>query len=467
MNIPTDFNFVQEVFKNHNTNTLAFKDPDVAVTYDQLTNQVPSMARALTRLGLHKEQRVALVLNDSVHTAMLMLAVMYAGMVAVPLNPRSSVDNLRHCLTHSGSSLIIVEDDLVNNFPDLPVVAKHMTQAWCSGPALQPVSMHKDSAAFFLYTSGTTGHPKAVVHSHANAYTVGFRGGIETFGYTSTDLSYSTAKLFFAFGLFNFFSTLVSGCATFFNPAISRPSAMSMILEHQKPSIVLSVPALWGMLLKENFDNANLRMCLSSGDQLPQSLYDAWKNKTGIGLQNLLGNSETCCVITNNSAGVPNSIGVPVAGHEIKIMDDQLWIKSPSAGLCYWHDKEWSAKQFGEWMPTGDRVTQDSQGYLYHQGRIGDSIKVNGSFVNTVNIENAILKYPGIVEAAVVGSQDAIGHTRLKAFVVAEHASIDMQDLGKYLRQNTTETVRDIQLVAQLPRTENGKIQRYKLREQM
>jgi benzoate-CoA ligase len=457
MNIPEHFNFVNQLFKQ-STNHLfdiALIDATQTWTYQDLEKRVKSLSTWLTGLGVRPEERVAIVLKDSADTAAILLAVMYSGMVAVPIDPRSSPTNIKYCLEHSGARLVITEDDSNINGVTKTEMCKQYNHAMATA-----YSSHCDSACVFMYTSGTTGHPKAVVHRHATPYIIGTQGG-KSIGFTKNDRSYSAAKLFYSFGMFNLWNTLFAGASTVLHPGIFVPSTISSLLIRHQVTLTVMVPVLYSKLLEQTLDGNCLRLCLAGADKLPDATYTRWHEKTNVFIQNIYGSTEIGAACLHNSGDAPpTSIGKSVPGYQVKIIDDQLWIKASTAGLCYWHDKYWSEQQFGEWMPTGDIVSKDDQGNYYFLGRASDVVKVNGKYVDLGKIEQAVMSIPGVQEAVVVGKMATDGHTRLKAYVVAVPGqAIPNVDIQKH--------VNELSIIDQMPRTENGKIQRYKLRAQM
>lgn len=453
--LPENYNFVAHVLDCADPAAVAMSDPTQTITYGQLLDRVQRMAYYFHFKGLKTEQRVAIVRRDGVDTATMILAVMYYGAVAVPLDPRSTPANLDYCLKHCGASVVLDEDTDVSQMIDRDHI-------------LQRKSTHRDSAAIFMYTSGTTGHPKAVVHRQATPWIIGITAGQRTLDLQPSDVTFATAKLFFSFGLFNLWNTLVAGASVYFNPGISMPGTLAEIVRGRKPTVMISVPVLWGKLARQDIAGNQLRLCLSGGDRLPETLCQQWQERTGLSLNNLYGSTETGTAFTYNDGlgNSPGSIGRAVEGYDLEIRDSQLWVRAPSAGLCYWHDQYWSARQFGEWMPTGDIVSQDEQGYYHYLGRASDVIKVNGRYVDLGAIEHMMLSYPGVTEAVVVGKQDDNGQARMKAYVVTD-AEIDPSALRNYVRINSTDFPREIKLVESLPRTDTGKVQRYKLRQLM
>ena len=463
MNIPEHFNFVEHVLSMTTARadrTVLF-DTVHTLTYSQLDQRTRSLATGLTQQGLRREERVAIILKDSCDTAALILAVMYAGMVAVPLDPRSSAANLKYCVEHSGARLIVAETDLCKLFAnDVAVISRDQIQSWYACPTLAPVRTHRDSACVFMYTSGTTGHPKAVVHRHGALLTIGTLYGVNGIGVTASDIMFSAPKLFFSFGLLSLWTVLTAGASLVLNPGIFMPKTVAEILVKFRVTITTAVPVLYGKLLEQSLDGHSLRFCLSGGDRLPDTVCNRWLYKTGVRLKNIYGSTETGTAFMYNKDNVPGSIGKPIEDYELDIRDEQLWVRAPSAGLCYWHDKYWSERQFGEWMPTGDIISKDDQGNYYFLGRASDVVKVNGNYVDLGKIEQAVMSIPGVQEAVVVGKMATNGHTRLKAYVVAVPGQlVDSVDIQKHVNELT--------IIDQMPRTENGKIQRYKLRAQM
>ena len=254
---------------------------------------------------------------------------------------------------------------------------------------------------------------------------------------------------------------MFAGATVVLYPGLFMPAAVASLLVTHGVSLTVMIPVLYGLLSKQNLQGHKLRVSLSGADRLTETVSNSWLNACGVRINNIYGSTEIAgCVTYNSGSAPPHSIGQVITGHEIDIREGQLWIKAPTAGLCYWHDKHWSERQFGEWMPTGDCVEQDQQGNLYFLGRMNDVIKVNGNFVDLGAIEQKIMGLPGVQESVVVGQLLNDGHARLKAFVVpVPGQTVEPAGVHRY--------VKELEFVDSMPRTENGKIQRYKLRNQM
>ena len=237
------------------------------------------------------------------------------------------------------------------------------------------------------------------------------------------------------------------------NPGIFIPSTVAEMIVKFRVTVTTAVPVLYGKLLEQPLDGHGLRLCLSGGDRLPDTVCNRWLYKTGVNLQNIYGSTETGTAFMYNQNNVPGSIGKPIAGYDVEIRDEQLYVRAPSAGLCYWYDKHWSERQFGEWMPTGDIVSQDTDGNYYFLGRASDVVKVNGKFVDFSSIEQAVMSIGGVQEAVVVGRMDDAGQAHIKAYVVP----VPGQELAQV---NIRKHVKELEIIDQLPRTENGKVQR-------
>jgi benzoate-CoA ligase len=463
MNIPTQFNFVQHILSKTPERAAqpALFDLTHQLNYSELDSRVRVLATGLHAQGLRKEERVAVILKDSCDTAALILSIMYGGMVAVPLDPRSSRSNLEYCIRHSGANLVIAEDDMCATFEHVcPVVSRTDMETWGSLDPSSPVQTHQDSACIFMYTSGTTGHPKAVVHRHGALFAIGTLYGVNGVGILPTDRMFSAPKLFFSFGLLSLWTALTAGASLVLNPGIFMPGTVSEIIIRFQVTVTTAVPVLYGKLLEQQLSGHCLRLCLSGGDRLPDTVCNRWFDKTGVRLKNVYGSTETGTAFMYNQDDVPSSIGKPIKGYDVEIRDEHLYVRAPSAGLCYWHDKHWSERQFGEWMPTGDIVSRDSSGNYYFLGRASDVVKVNGKYVDLGSIEQAVMTVQGVQEAVVVGKMDDVGQAHVKAYVVPTPGhQIAQADIRNH--------VREMEIIDQLPRTENGKVQRYKLRAQM
>ena len=501
---------------------------DGAMNYGELADQAARAAVALAALGMTRGDRVGLLLNDSPLAAVLFLGVLKAGAVAVPLNPRLSSADYAFILADSQARLVIAEpahvamlmtaraaDSAMRIIPargdDDSFASRLSTLDGEQCARAGSAAMHASDPAFYLYSSGTTGRPKGIIHSHANcAHSGKLLREIHDANEHMTVLC--TSKSFFALGLDNgLLGPLSLGAATILNA--DWPDAESILAQvaRYRPDCLITVPTLFRRLLALDSERQDadrlaplrqVRRFYTGGERLPDSVAQAWRDRVGTPIQIIYGMSETYCNVSSTLPGgdrSPASIGRPLAGVEIKRLDragqlvaaDEpgiLWVRHPSLATGYTRP-DTTEKAFRDgWFCTNDLCTVDAEGFLYHEGRADELLKVAGQWVKPGEIEDAALADESIREAACVVVADSDGFERLALFVVPVHAtpavvseqasdcanaltleSECLRSVGKHIaaslpRHSQPKWIRSI---VELPRTPTGKVQRFRLRDRL
>jgi len=348
-----------------------------------------------------------------------------------------------------------------------------------------------DEVAFWLYTSGSTGDPEGVKHVHSNLMATAKLFGQGVLGITENDVVHSAAKLFFAYGLGNAMTFPLSVAATAaLWPYRPSPEAVFEMMRKHRPTIFYGVPSLYTALLAHadicaGAGSDRLRLCVSAGEALPAPIGERWRQVVGVDVLDGIGSTELLQTFLSNRPGQIRygSTGKPVPGYEARIVDDkgrelgaeemgELIIRGPSAGEGYWNQRAKSRRTFvGEWTYTGDKYRRDADGYYYYCGRTDDMFKVSGMWVSPFDVEAALVSHEAVLEAAVIGKQDADGLVKPKAFIVLKNGYVADESLLESLKIHVKEHAapwkypRWIELRTDLPRTATGKIQRFKLRD--
>src|SRR5260221_14046746 len=348
-----------------------------------------------------------------------------------------------------------------------------------------------DEVTLWMYTSGSTGEPKAVRHVHASLMATARLMGQGVIGIREDDVAFSAAKLSCSYGLGIAVSFPMSvGPSTVLLPDRPTPEAVLATLRRHHPTIFYAVPSLYAALLAHpeigrGAGSDRLRLCVSAGQALTAHLGERWREVVGIDVLDGLGSTEMLQTFLSNRPGDVRhgSTGKPVPGYEVKIVDErgrelpageigELVVRGPSAGESYWNDRAKSRRTFvGEWTYTGDKYMRDSDGYYYYCGRTDDMFKVNGMWVSPFEVETALASHEAVLEAAVVGKEDGQGLTKPKALVVLKNSYTADERLFDALRLHVKERAglwkypRWIEVRSGLPRTPAGKIQRFKLRD--
>ena len=477
--------------------------PRGSLTYEELYRLTCRVGARLRALGVRPEERVALLLHDTPAFVAAFFGAMRIGAVAVPLSTRLTPDELVMILADCRAGVLIADGELLaaarGRLGELASLREVMT----CGPAgdfsdadpplpraapLEPMPMSGDDFAFWLYTSGTTGQPKAAVHLHRDlpAWRPYGEGVLRM---NENDVAFATSRVFFAYALANaVLSPLASGASTYLYPHWPDPGAVAKVLEKARPTVVFSVPTMYARLLRAGLPAqafTSARCGVSSGERLPAELHVAYRERFGLELIEGMGTSETMFMVFSSRLGAsrPGSCGQPVPGSEVRLLDRDgreagpdeegvLHVRCPSASPFYLRRVERSRRAFlGEWFRTGDLFTRDEAGYYSHRGREDDLFKVAGLWVSPADVEAALLTHPKVAEAGVVGVEEAGGLVKGFAFVVPRDPAGAPEALAAELRGFAEARLaphqrpRTIQVVSELPRTATGKLQRYRLRE--
>jgi benzoate-CoA ligase family protein len=480
---------------------------DGPVTYRQLAGLTGAVASYLTMLGIEREQRVLMILDDSPAFPAIFLGAMRIGAVPVPVNPMDRIDNYAYYLDDSYAKVLFVEASL------LPALQATLTaRPWLevvvvdgdAGPHTSfaefdaahsaelgpPLDTHRDDMAFWLYSSGSTGRPKGVVHAHGDIQVTVDRYARNILRIEAQDVCYSTTKLFHAYGLGNSlsFPLTVGACSTLVKGR-STPERIFETIARVHPTLFFSVPALYAAMVKapggSEVDFASIRACVSAAEALPAAVLARWQAMTGVPILDGIGSTEMLHIYCSNTLSdlAPGTSGRPVPGYELRLVNEQgldvgageagdLMVRGDSCAAYYWHQRAKTRFSMrGEWFHTGDRYVIDGDGHFVYQGRSDDMIKVGGLWVSPADVEGCLVRHPAVSEAAVIGVQ-VEDISRIKAFVIcASGAPPDPDALADELRAWCKGNLRRyeyphvVEFVEDLPRTPTGKVQRYKLRE--
>ena len=482
----------------------AYLGEERSLTYEELLGEVARMANLLRALGVRREERVLLVLDDTALFPAAFIGAMRVGAVPVPVSVREHPDNFRHFIEDCYARVVVCDEPLL-----APLQAalsgldvRFLTYGEGGGAAAvidlaagldaqenecEAVATHPDDMAFWLYTSGSTGRPKGVVHLHKSIAAVCETFGREVFGLTGEDRVFSTTKLYHSYGLGNSFSyPLYFGASAVLLDGPPAPERLLAALRRHRPTVLCSVPALYRQLLDEPgaegaFDS--VRMCISAAEPLPVGTFERWRERFGLEILDGIGATEMFVTFCSNRPGdvAPGTTGRAVPGYELRLLDEDggqvqgagegaLQVRGPSRAACYWHQQERTrATMQGEWLTTGDRFRRREDGRYVYVGRADDMLKVGGLWVSPIDMELAISEHSGVSGVAVVGAR-VDDFTRLAAFVEPAPGAGDRQQLTDELRELCRERLREheqphlIRFVEDLPRTINGKPRRFMLR---
>jgi benzoate-CoA ligase family protein len=457
---------------------------DETVTYSDLFARACGVGAALRDLGIDRGERVLLVMDDCPGLPAAFLGAMRVGAVPVPVNPLYGPDDYPYFVEDSGARLAIVDRVCAEK-----VRAPRTLLVDDLEPAdeFAPVDTARDDAAFWLYSSGSTGRPKGVVHLHRDLLYTSETYARHVLAITASDVTFSTTKLFHAYGLGNNLSfPYWAGATTVLLSGRPTPDAIFSGVERFRPTLFFSVPTLYNAMLaaEGEGDFSPVRLCISAAEPLPADVWHRWHDKYGLVILDGIGSTEMLHIYCSNTVDdvTPGSSGRPVPGYDVKLIDDDgnvidgpgtgdLYARGESMLREYWNQPEKTADCIrGDWFYTRDRYRRDADGRYWYEGRADDMFKVSGLWVSPADVEARLIEHRAVLEAAVVGVQMQ-GFTKAKAFVTTHDPGQASPELADDLREHCAAKLRRyqvpqlIEFVDSLPKTATGKIERYKLRE--
>jgi 4-hydroxybenzoate-CoA ligase len=456
------------------------------------------------------------LLYDTIDFPVAFWGGMRAGIVVLPLNTLLTAEHYAYILSDSRASAIVVAAPLakalrpiLDRLPRLRTIilvdaSAEERAAFAEGDvhdfaglvargssAIFVAPTLSDEVAFWMYTSGSTGDPKGVKHVHTTLMAAARLMGQRVIGIREDDVVFSAAKLFFSYGMGNAMAFPMSVGAT--TVLLSqRPTANSVfeIMRRHRPTIFYAVPTLFASLLahkdmRRGAGSDRLRLTISAGEALPRHLGERWRAVAGVDLLDGIGSTEMFQTFLSNRPGDVRlgTTGKAVPGYDLRIVDErgieaadgeigELVVRGPTAGEGYWNQRVKSRRTFaGEWTYTGDKFFRDTDGYYHYCGRTDDMFKVSGMWVSPSEVEAVLSLHEAVLEAAVIGKEDADGLIKPKAFIVLREGYTPDDGLIEMLRVHVKSCAgpwkypRWIDVRHDLPRTATGKIQRFKLRE--
>jgi benzoate-CoA ligase len=516
---PEQFNMA-DYFLYHNLeegreNKVCLYFKDQTFTYGDTARMSNRVGNALREAGVAMEDRVLIVLPDCPEFVWSWFGAARIGAVITMVNPLLPAADYRYYLEYTRARAAIVHESFLKPFAEAaqdasylratlvvqnedavdeePIDPKHSRVKFLSfkesvssqAGVCRAANTHRDDMAIWLFTSGSTGHPKGAVHlQHDLPYNTEVFAR-RTMGVNENDLTVSVPKLFFGYatGTNLLFPFSVGGATALFAER-STPEKMFEVIERYRPTILTTVPTMINSMLNAEearvHDLSSIRFCYSAGEALPVELYHRWKETFGVEICDGIGSAEMFHIyITNRPSEVkPGTLGRIVEGYKARIVDAQgnevptgemgtLKIKGDSAALCYWNAHEKSKETFaGDWCTSGDQFHLDAEGYYWYHGRTDDMLKVGGVFVAPAEIENCLLQHPAVLECAVVGHDGGDGLVKPKAFVVLREGHQPTETTAEEIKEFVKSRIalykypRWIEFAESLPKNDRGKIDR-------
>jgi benzoate-CoA ligase len=510
MEIPRHYNAAADLIERNlaagRGTKLAYIDDAGQYSYAELSERILRLGSGLQSLGLEMEHRVLIAMVDSIDWPVAFLGAIRAGIIPVAVNTLLTTKDYEYMLSDSRAKALLVSEQLLPQFAPILGKLPFLKHVIVSGKdakghlafnellsrgkkELPPAPTTRDDACFWLYSSGSTGMPKGTVHVHASLALTAELYAKGVLDMKESDVVFSAAKLFFAYGLGNAMTfPLYAGATTVLMAERPTPDSVFKRLRESKPTIYFGVPTLYAAMLASpafpRKDELALRSCVSAGEALPPQIAKTFKERTGVDILDGIGSTEMLHIFLSNRPGDLRygTTGKPVPGYELRLVDEhgqpvkqgelgELEISGPTAAAYYWNNREKSRSTFvGRWTKSGDKYSVDADGFYAYGGRSDDMLKVSGIWVSPAEVEAALVSHDAVLEAAVVGREDEQKLVKPQAFVVLKPGQTPSDALKAALQQHVKEKLapykypRWIEFLGELPKTATGKIQRFKLR---
>ena len=503
--------FLEARVREGRGDAVAIRTADGTLSYAQVSRMAHRFAGVLRALGVDPEQRVIIGLPDVPAFAWSLFGTLLGGSVVVMVNNQLKVEELAYFYDHTRAKVAVVHArDLdvfvqaADNARDLRHILVlgatdaatardgrvriHALDALvdAAGDSADIYPTHRDDAAIWLFSGGTTGRPKAVIQTHGSFFYTTLRYGQGVLDMRPDDITLSVPKLHFGYAMgANLLFPFSVGASTILFPERCTAEVLFGHIARHRPTVLINVPTMINHMVSHADapaqDLSCLRLATSAGEALPVALYQRWQERFGVELLDGLGTAEMWHVFVSNRPGdvKPGTLGKVVPGFEVKVCDDDgrelgpdevgwLWVKGDARAIGYWQAMPKTTQAFrGAWYVSGDMIARDADGYITYCGRGDDMLKVSGKWLAPSEVENCLLTHPAVKECAVVGVTDGSGLTKPHAFVVARahHDGLD-EELAAFVRDRLApyKAPRAVFFLDAMPRTHLGKIDRGKLR---
>lgn len=478
-----------------------------SISYKELSIQTNKMINLLSKLNVRREERVLMLVLDQIEFPIIFWGCIKAGVIPVPINTLLSKEIVKTIINDCRANTIFVSQEIEDLILDIPNLHSFTDNIFVIGKTNQDkgiknftaeldlcvekeiIEVSGDEPAFWLYSSGSTGEPKGVIHVHSNLLETFETYAVKVLKIEEKDVVFSVAKLFFAYGLGNAMTFPMGvGATTTLFPLRPTPDSVYEIMNKIKPTILFAVPTIYAAMLanlrrENNVTFENLRICVSAGEALPSQIGQDWKRITNVDILDGVGSTEMLHIFLSNKPDdiVYGTSGSAVPGYELRLVNEnneevdvgeigELLVKGKSSAIAYWNKLTKSRKTFeGEWTRTGDKYEKLKDSKFIYSGRTDDMFKVSGIWISPFEVEQALVSHEIVLEAAVVAKQDSEGLDKPCAFVILNE-NITKNDKENILKEHVKNKIgkwkypRWINFVEELPKTATGKVQRFKLR---
>ncbi|MBM4363121.1 MAG: long-chain fatty acid--CoA ligase [Deltaproteobacteria bacterium] len=477
---------------------------DRVITPRELDAAANRVAAGLVALGVQPGDRVAIHVDNRPEFVEVYQGVMRAAATLVPTNVMYTAEELEHIVGDSGARVVFVRADLAGKLeeilPRLPGVIQLITiahgdmpgdyDAWkAASPAERPArTPRRDDLAFIQYTSGTTGKPKGAMISHGNVLAV-IDGTVDLPGAVPVgedDVLLLVLPLFHAYALNLAMNRAFLSAVPFVLVARFDADRVMTLMARHRVTVFYGAPPMYFAFVNtpglDHHDLSSLRMAFSGAAPLPVVILERFQARTGVRISEGYGLSETAPSLCANAAAPenrPGTVGVPIPGVTLRIVDDEdrdvtpgevgeIVARGPNIFRGYWNRPEETAEALrGGWFHTGDLGRVDERGYVTIVDRKKDMILVSGYNVYPIEVENVLLRHPGVLDVAVIGVKDEYQGESVKAVVVPRPgATPDPAALSTYCREHLAafKVPRYYELTEALPKSPTGKVLKRELR---
>ncbi len=467
-------------------------------TYREIQALANRFGNVLRSIGVEPEQRVLIALPDGPEFVGALFGTLKIGAVVVMVNPHLKPDAISYFFAYTRATVAVVHRDMLGTFETAATDARQLKSLFVVGETesdgqlgaaaseLVNFPSHRDDAAIWLFSGGTTGQPKAVIQTHTSFANTTECYAKKVIRYSESDVSISVPKLFFGYATgSNLLFPFSVGAASVLFPERCTADVLFEKIARYRPTILVNVPTMINQMVShksaQEQDLSCLRLATSAGEALPEELHDRWDTMFGVDVLDGLGTAEMWHIFISNRPGEVKrgTLGKVVPGFEVRVCDEVghqlsdgeigwLWVRGDSRAIGYWQQMEKTKQGFrGDWYVSGDMICRDADGYFRYCGRGDDMLKVSGKWLSPQEVENCLLQHPDVSEVAVVGVVDADGLTKPHAFVVSQKKGVDFAEELKAFVSDRLESYkkpRDVIFVDALPRTHLGKVDRNRLR---